>query len=700
MQTELSYRSSSFVKRVMSALWIPLKFIFRIEIQGEENIPKQGAFMLIANHNSGALIESHSLLFLMRELNRTVFGLNHPALFKIPLVGTYFRKIGAITASKEAGLETLRAGHGLLIFPGGNRQALRPFSQRHKHSFPWAKGWADIAKMASIDKEVPIVPVKFIGSHNVNPILACNTFISKILVLPWLLGVKWFPVSLAQTLFSSLAFAAVYNSASSVIIAAIVSYFVFLATCLVPILPAKIKIKIYPTLAADDRLLENMAKIMDMPDYPTGKRSLYALNGIERFMSLHESKNIRYNSHFVFEFTGELTEEKFLATTDQWIKVLPQARAAVETGYWRSQRYVYDTAWFGAKDITEFSNQISDQQVDDFCHKPFALSFEPGVRFLVQSTATKKRVVFSCHHSLFDGAGQAFAIEEWSRIYNGEPHRQKYTSGETFRFRSVIKYFGFKKSLKFFLDNFQLSPPRLQLQLGHLVSHPQTTSRKVLARTIQVKNKKSIRDEFYTIATQAFDATLNEMGETKSPLLFYLPTGLRFVLKIKSSLQNAVVSHILFLKRDKIKTPELSKTIKAKISQNPAEANVKFIFGVLPLCTFGHEVSLRKTFEKLDQPATNPTCTGLLVNAAIPRAFTTPTDWRDLYISARGTLLKSPAVGLIFTGKPGAETITVQYVEGLVEQKNIELLIAHLQNALRELEPASPMGNEMASGIH
>lgn len=685
MATELSQRSNSFIKKLMMFLWSPLKFIFRLEVEGAENIPKDGAFMLIANHNSGALIESHSLLFLCQDLKRDVYGLNHPALFKIPLVSKYFRKIGAITASKEVGLQALNAGCGLLIFPGGNRQALRPYREKDQNAFPWAKGWASLAIEASRSKETPVIPVKFIGSHGVNPILICNQFVSKILMLPWLLGVKWFPISLAQIIFSIVTLSLLNANGAHWAMTAVASYIVFLATCLIPVLPRKIRIKIYPALKADERLIDTMSAVMSKADYPQGRQHVYALNGIERFMLLHESSALHYNSHFVFEFNGQLDKQKFLDVTNKWIQNLPQVRSVIESGYWQSQRYVYKKAWFDASEITTFSDLGSDAQADDFCHQPFALAFQPSVRFLVQSIGEKNRVVFSCHHSLFDGAAQAFAFEEWSRIYNGENERPKYQNCEQFQFRSAIKHFGLRKSFKLVIDNLRFSPPRIQMRLGHLNSKADTGSRKVIAKTIKLNTKKSIRDDFYSVAARAFDRALTDAGKKDEPLLFYLPTGLRFLLKVKASLQNIVVSHTLFLKRDKVNSVDLKTIIKAKISQNPLNANAKFIFGVLPLCAFGIEKRMQKLFKKLDSVQSVPSCSGLLVNAAIPRGFTTPKGWNDLYISARGTLLKAPSVGLIFTGKPGFETITVQYIEGLVDENDITSLIRSINTQIQAL---------------
>ncbi|MBL7669305.1 MAG: 1-acyl-sn-glycerol-3-phosphate acyltransferase [Bdellovibrionaceae bacterium] len=126
----MSHRSQKFIDGMARWLWPTLKFIFRIDVTGQENLPS-GKALIVANHNSGALIESHSLVFLCNERNIPTLGLNHRALFQIPLVGKYFQKIGAIPATRDATLEAFKNNFPVLIFPGGNREAFRPLYDRY-----------------------------------------------------------------------------------------------------------------------------------------------------------------------------------------------------------------------------------------------------------------------------------------------------------------------------------------------------------------------------------------------------------------------------------------------------------------------------------------------------------------------------------------------------------------------------------------
>lgn len=686
--SDLSYRSESYIQKLRGWLWNFMRWLFRIEISGLENIP-QGPCLLIANHNSGALLESHSLLFALSEENHKVFGLNHPALFKIPAVSTHFRKIGAVTASREVSKEVLQSGQKLLIFPGGNRQAFRPWSQRHTNSFSWAKGWSEIA----IETSAPVVPIKFIGSHSANPILLSSSFLSKILILPWALGVKWFPLSLAQAIFALGALVLGLFSGAPLALTLALTYLAFCLTPLIPVLPSRIHIKIYPPLpplnksAAD--LREEVSELMDRKDYPQGKRVKYPLNGLERFMFLHESEHVRYNSHFVFEFGGTLDKQKILETTNKWTKALPQLRSVIQKGFWQSERYAYSESWFSAKDLVSFEEGISQNRVDEFCNKPFSLHDAAAVRFLVLSQGTSHLVIFSCHHSLFDGAAQAYAFEEWSRLYNGEEVLPKWTKMETFRYRSLRKHMGLWNSTKLLLKNLSMKPPRMQMSVASLATTSELKHRGVCSLTIKLPKHVSLREDFYEKALISLDEALKKSGDKTNPIIAYMPTGLRWTLKVKASLQNILVSHTLFLNRKYFSDGSLKERIIKKLKSDPLIANTKFLFGVLPLCSFGQEKGLKKQFALLDRNDKPTTSTALLVSAPIPKGYVTPRDWKGLYISARGTLLRSPSVGLIFTGKLGFETLTIEYIPGLVTQRSLENLVTALKAQVGNIEESA-----------
>jgi len=77
----------------------------------------------------------------------------------------------------------------------------------------------------------------------------------------------------------------------------------------------------------------------------------------------------------------------------------------------------------------------------------------------------------------------------------------------------------------------------------------------------------------------------------------------------------------------------------------------------------------------------------MLISAGkVPRSYTFPTAWTNISIWARGTMLKSPGIGVIYTGTNENETITLEFVKELTDLKTIESLKTNL---LKILQPDS-----------
>lgn len=227
-----------------------------MKINGTENIPIDRPILYISNHNVGALLESHSSLFIINKITnpKFVFGFTHPSIFRIPLIKQYFELIGAVPATYEIAEQVFKSGNSLMIFPGGNSQALRPIFEYKNNSFRNSHGWAKIAKENNID----VIPITFKGSHFLNPILISSQWVSKLLILPWFLGMKVASISLAQILFAILTFR-LTNSY-------VLTYIVFILSPISIILPYPVTMKIHKIISnnlSQDEIENKVNKVMD-----------------------------------------------------------------------------------------------------------------------------------------------------------------------------------------------------------------------------------------------------------------------------------------------------------------------------------------------------------------------------------------------------------------------------------------------------
>ncbi|MBC7712870.1 MAG: 1-acyl-sn-glycerol-3-phosphate acyltransferase [Rhizobacter sp.] len=267
MKNVLEKRSPAFIGILHRTLWPVMKAVFSLKIEGAQNIPEKGPLLFISNHNSGAVVESHSVLFTLQDVKGSdfqVYGFTHPSIFKIPLMSSYFYLIGAVPASYEVAEVIFKTDRSLMIFPGGNRQALRPVWEYKINHFRWAHGWAKIAK----SQNVPVIPVSFKGSHFINPVFLCNKWISKLLILPAVLGIKYAPVSLGQILCACISFFALKFFQAPMALNILLTYVIFIISPLMLVIPFPVKMKIYPAIipsqfSTQESLEQEMGNIMD-----------------------------------------------------------------------------------------------------------------------------------------------------------------------------------------------------------------------------------------------------------------------------------------------------------------------------------------------------------------------------------------------------------------------------------------------------
>jgi 1-acyl-sn-glycerol-3-phosphate acyltransferase len=179
------------------------RFFFRPTMEGWENLPDEGPFLLVVNHSGGGAVDVLVLATLRaRELERSrkLAAMAHPVVFHFPVVAYLLREFGAIPSGYEPALGALQAGIPVLVFPGGDHEAFRPIWQASLVDFNRREGFLRLAREAN----VPIVPLGIRGSHYTVPILWRSKILPWLLVYPRLLGVKRLPLTAAALLGSGL----------------------------------------------------------------------------------------------------------------------------------------------------------------------------------------------------------------------------------------------------------------------------------------------------------------------------------------------------------------------------------------------------------------------------------------------------------------------------------------------------------------
>jgi 1-acyl-sn-glycerol-3-phosphate acyltransferase len=153
-----------FTARAAARLGPLTRAYFRYRLRGAARLPEGEACLIVGNHSA---LGSAELLCLIPALwdavgdARRINGLQHDFFIDLPGIGHFYRKVGAIRASQANGEAALRAGHDVLVFPGGDIDSCRPFYEPRKVHFGARRGYIRLALRAG----VRVVPMATIGSH-------------------------------------------------------------------------------------------------------------------------------------------------------------------------------------------------------------------------------------------------------------------------------------------------------------------------------------------------------------------------------------------------------------------------------------------------------------------------------------------------------------------------------------------------------
>lgn len=146
------YRFMCGLMRSFYALFYPAR------VDGLENIPREGAFILCSNHCS-----NHDPFYLaVRERQRYFHFMAKSNLFKWKPVAAFVTALGGFSVDRghsdlnaiRTSLQLLKEGHGLAIFPQGTRI-------KDNHPAPMLDG----VSMIALRSGAPVIPVYIGGPY-------------------------------------------------------------------------------------------------------------------------------------------------------------------------------------------------------------------------------------------------------------------------------------------------------------------------------------------------------------------------------------------------------------------------------------------------------------------------------------------------------------------------------------------------------
>jgi 1-acyl-sn-glycerol-3-phosphate acyltransferase len=170
---------------------------FRHRTQGLEHVPARGPALLVANHNGGFMVSDGC--FILAAVHsahgpqRALYGLGHDLVHWLPRLLRTARALGVLRAGHAVAHEVFRRGDMLLVFPGGELDAFRPFSQRNRVRLAGRTGFVRLA----LREQVPILPVVTAGAHEQFVVLSSGERLARALGLPRRLRTGVLPLALS-----------------------------------------------------------------------------------------------------------------------------------------------------------------------------------------------------------------------------------------------------------------------------------------------------------------------------------------------------------------------------------------------------------------------------------------------------------------------------------------------------------------------
>lgn len=186
-------RDRRAIERTVGFLEPLLEKFFHPVVRGLERIPA-GPGLYVANHNGGVLFPDAYVLgatiYRRCGMEDLPYVLAHDMAVRPPIVNEMMVPLGGVRASPENAHKLFAANRKVLVFPGGDVEALRPHRDRDKIVFGERRGYVRLA----IQEGVPIIPAVTAGAHSGLFVLDDGGRIARFLGIDRSMRVKVCPV--------------------------------------------------------------------------------------------------------------------------------------------------------------------------------------------------------------------------------------------------------------------------------------------------------------------------------------------------------------------------------------------------------------------------------------------------------------------------------------------------------------------------
>lgn len=384
-----------------------------------------------------------------------------------------------------------------------------------------------------------------------------------------------------------------------------------------------------------------------------------------------EREDFAFNSHIIIEFSGSIDTQKLNENIHQLIKTDSMLQLKPDFSLGKFYK-------INLKDLEkeDFIQIIKTNDFDNFRNKSFLndlLSFRVG--FCPEA----KKMIFSFHHSLFDGHAQFIFLERLFKTYHQTPLPPQ--SIYPFSFKRYFLSINFSFIFYFFRDFIRSKLKKKKIKNIAKLYDYEPTNRHVDYKLMEIDKKiidKKARSlglsgaAFFSLAvSKAIHLYLIEKGDKSSSIMQYIPKSLRFELKQTQNYQNVVGFIWMNIPRDVFFRNDSDKLFKEFYKKRSHPFEIKKV-----LLYWGIAVKLL-SFQKLKMLSLKKEkvihdCTFLISSGRTPSEIPFPKEWDIQKLYAVGAMTRSPAIGLLTTSYADKDFLTLEYLKTAFKNESIE----------------------------
>ena len=193
---DLDAKDPEFIEQVLPLFDLFYDHYFRCDTELEQEPPDE-PILAVANHSG--MSGTPDMFCLMAAFWRRygpaqrAYGLMHDFPFGVPWAGPWLNACGALAANHDNAHAAFARGAKVLVFPGGDIDACRPFRRRYEIELAGRRGFLKLALRAG----VKIVPIVSVGGHHSLYLWTSGRSIAEALRLPELFRSNVFPIGFA-----------------------------------------------------------------------------------------------------------------------------------------------------------------------------------------------------------------------------------------------------------------------------------------------------------------------------------------------------------------------------------------------------------------------------------------------------------------------------------------------------------------------